>query len=95
VSNLACSNCSAWGTSRDRSFGANSYGGSVSAYIGAYSYSYGVGDISAYSISNVKHTLARQISVIITNATMTNSEAMSGERCRTHLIYDNSYCFSI
>ncbi len=35
VRNLACSNCSTWGISRDRSFGANSYGGSVSAYIGA------------------------------------------------------------
>ncbi len=96
ISNLACSNCSAWGTSSDRSFGANSYGGSISARIGAYSYSYG--DISGYSRSYVEHTLAQKFSVSITNATVTDSEAMSGEHCSTHIINDvqfNSYCFSI
>lgn len=98
ISNLACSNCSALATSRDGSFGANSYGGSISAHIGAYSYSYGVGDISGYSISFVEHTLAQQISVNITDATITDSEAMSGEHCITLFINDDqfySYCFSI
>ena len=81
VSSSGCSKCSALFTSARDSFGANSYGGSISAsYIGAYSYSFANGKFSASSRSSVEATRVVDFSIAIIDATIDDTMALSGER---------------
>jgi hypothetical protein len=89
VSSLECSNCRALTTSgRDSlrvqerdSLGGNSYGGSISAsYIGAYSYTFSLGEIDAVCSSSVGATRVRDFSITIIRATIADTMALSGER---------------
>jgi hypothetical protein len=81
VSSSGCSNCSASTTSEDISYGANSYGGSISAsYVGAYSYSFANGKFSASSRSSVEATRVADFSIAIIDATIDDTMALSGER---------------
>ena len=83
VSDSGCSSCSALSTSGRQSFGANSYGGSISAsYIGALSYSFAAGEFRFSSNSVIETTRVHRLSVTITNCTIADTQAMSGE-CRS------------
>jgi hypothetical protein len=87
VSDSACSNCRALSSSGDKSFGANSYGGSISAsYIGAFSYSAAVGSSRFSSRSFVNSTRVHNLSITIKNVTISGTEAVSGEYHIIHLI---------
>ena len=80
VSDSACWNCSALTTSGDRSSDTNSYGGSISAcYIGAFSYSSALGDGRVSSRSVVGATRVHNLLITFRNATMADTEAVSGE----------------
>jgi hypothetical protein len=95
VSNSECFNCSALVNAKGYSsepdiFGANTYGGSISAsYIGAYSYSFTRTDI--YCISSVADTRVVDFSVAIMNATFADTAALSGEHGRTRLFQTLSH----
>ena len=82
ISDSNCSHCSA-STSGGLSYGANTYGGSISAaYIGAFAYSFAFrGDLHYFSNSSVETTHVETLSITINNATINNSQAISGERC--------------
>ena len=100
VSDSACWNCSALSTSGGGSFGANSYGGSISAcYIGAFSYSFALGDGLVSSRSIVGATRVHNLLITIRNATMAYTEAVIGEYCSIQLILfsqtDVILCISI
>jgi hypothetical protein len=88
VSDSACSNCSALSTSGGSgSFGANSYGGSMSVlYVGAFSYSLAEGEFRFLSRSVVGATRVYGLSITIKNATISDAEAVSGELCSMHPI---------
>jgi hypothetical protein len=78
VSDSACSNCIALSTSRFDSFGAISYGGSISAsFIGASSYSYATGEFRFSSSAVVEATLVHRLSITIKNSTITDTLALS------------------
>ena len=82
VSDSGCSNCSALSTSGFSSFGANSYGGAIGAsYIGSLSYSFAAGEFRFSSSSVIESTRVHRLSVTITNCTIADTQAMSGE-CR-------------
>jgi hypothetical protein len=87
VSDSKCSHCSAT-TSGGLSYGANTYGGSISAaYIGAYAYSFAFrGDLHFYSNSSVETTHVDTLSIFIENATINDSKATSGERCHLNFM---------
>jgi len=91
VSNSNCYHCSA-STSGGLSYGANAYGGSISAaYIGAFAYSFAFrGDIHHFSNSSVETTHVETLSITINNATINNSQAISGERCCAECIHSNA-----
>jgi hypothetical protein len=78
VDNAPCSNCSAE-TSGGWSFGANSYGGSMSVlYVGAYSWSLSNGaSDSAISSSTSGRTIVSGLSVSVVNASCFNCSAFS------------------
>jgi hypothetical protein len=82
ISDSNFSHCSA-STSGGLSYGANTYGGSLSAaYIGAFAYSFAFrGDLHYFSNSSVETTHVETLSITINNATINNSQAISGERC--------------
>ena len=81
VSSSGCSNCSASTISGGNSYGINSYGGSISAsYIGAYSYSFSLGNADARSRSSVEATRVVDFSIAIIDATIDDTMALSGER---------------
>jgi hypothetical protein len=84
------SHCSAI-TSGGLSYGANAYGGSLSAaYIGAFAYSFAFrGDLHYFSNSSVETTHVETLSITINNATINNSQAISGERCFDQCINSN------
>ncbi len=76
VSNTSSSNCSAVtiSTSSVRSYGSNSYGGSISAvYIGAYAWSFGHAIISSVCGT----TTASGVSVVVSNTSSSNCSAVS------------------
>ena len=84
VSGSACSNCSALSTSGSDSFGANSYGGSISAsYIGSLSYSFAVGEFLFLSTSLVEAVRVHRLSITLKNSTIVDTEALIGEYCST------------
>ncbi len=91
VSDSACSNCKASSTSRGQSYGASSYGGSISAsFIGALSYSFAKGEVSAFSRSIAENTRVDHLSVTITNVAIVESEALSGEySCALYMNHEN------
>jgi hypothetical protein len=82
ISNYSCYNCRAI-TRGGLSYGANSYGGSISAaYIGAYAYcSALLVSHAQFSNSNVDLTHAETLSIVIVNTNINNSEALSGKCC--------------
>jgi hypothetical protein len=87
VSDSACSSCRALSSNGLKSFGANSYGGSISAsYIGAFSYSAAAGDHRVSSRSFVDTTRVHNLSITIKNVTISGTEAVSGEYYIIHLI---------
>ncbi len=80
VSDSAFSNCSALSISGGRSFGANSFGGSISvSYIGALSYSLAEGEFRFSSRSFVEVTRVHDLSITIKKAAIADTEALSGE----------------
>jgi hypothetical protein len=93
VSSFGCSNCSALTTSGGDSLGANSYGGSISAsYIGAYSYSFSLGQIDAICRSSVGATRVLDFSITIIRATIDDTMALSSERVAAPAHVKLSYC---
>jgi hypothetical protein len=98
VSSLGCSNCRALTTSGSDSLGANSYGGSISAsYIGAYSYSFSLGQIEAVCRSSVGATRVLDFSITIIRATIADTMALSSEQvaapARVQLSHSNTDTF--
>ena len=78
VSNAGCSNCLAATSSRFQSFGANSYGGSMSVlYVGAYAWSYSVLSSSSSSSGN---TSISGVSVSVSNAGCSNCLAATSSQ---------------
>jgi hypothetical protein len=85
VSGSGCVNCSAISTSGYTSYGANSYGGALSAaFIGSYSYS-SVGSFF-FSSAIIGSTEVVRLSVTIQDSTIVDAVAASGEHCRTRSI---------
>jgi hypothetical protein len=82
VSSSKYLNCSALTISTRSSYGANSYGGSISAlYVGAYSYSRSNGERQdVFSSASVDVTRALNLSIIMTHVTIADTVALSGER---------------
>jgi hypothetical protein len=84
ISDSSCYHCSTStiGTSNlsnSVSYGANAYGGSISAaYIGAYAFSLG---LKAESNSKVETTHVETLSIVIKNVTISDSKAESCECC--------------
>jgi len=77
ISNVNCSDCSATTTGSDGGlFGGNSYGGSISLYLGGYAWSYCFG-ISISSSSTSGLTTASGVSVSISNVNSSNCSAAS------------------
>jgi hypothetical protein len=75
VSDSSCSNCSALSSSMVTSFGANSYGGAMSAFfVGAYSWS--ISSIS-YSSSACEATSVSGVSVVVSDSGCSNCSAVS------------------
>jgi hypothetical protein len=75
VSDSGCSNCSAVSRSDDLSFGANSYGGAISAlYVGAYSWS---SSDENFSSSKCEATSVSVVSVQISDSGCSNCNAVS------------------
>ncbi len=80
VSGSGCSNCSAISTNTLISYGANSYGGALSAaFIGAYSYSHAAGSFYSFSRAIVESTEVVRLSVTIQDSTIVDAVAASGE----------------
>jgi hypothetical protein len=80
VSDSGCSNCSAVSSSGRISYGANSYGGAMSAlYVGAYSYSASAGSLEKSCTASVKNTHAHLLSITIKRSSFQNSMALSSE----------------
>jgi hypothetical protein len=57
ISSAACTNCSAVSFSGNQSHGANSYGGSIAFFIGAFCFSFSNGGIDYFSYSASNMTL--------------------------------------
>jgi hypothetical protein len=91
ISDSNCSHCSAR-TTGGLSYGANTYGGSLSAaYIGAFAYSFASrGDFNHFSNSSVEITHVETLSITINNSSINNSQAISGERCRAQCMNLNA-----
>ncbi len=80
VSGSGCVNCSAISTSGGLSYGANSYGGALSAaFIGAYSYIYVINWGGRFVIASVKGTKVVRLSVTIQDSTFVDAVAAVGE----------------
>ncbi len=77
ISDVNSSDCSA--TTTNSYYGANSYGGSMSVYIGAYAYSFGIGlaSSSPSSLSDCGTTDVSGLVVSISSSSLTNSSAVS------------------
>jgi hypothetical protein len=88
VSGSGCVKCSAISTTALSSYGANSYGGALSAaFIGAYSYSYAVGGPFVSSCSAiVENTEVVRLSITIQDSIFIDAVAASGECCRMRSI---------
>ena len=87
VSRFACINCSSLSTnSRSDSYGANTYGGSMAAHIGAYAYAYALGaylsdpTVDDLSLANTQATLVDQFSIAMKDSTMSDSASISSEK---------------
>ncbi len=86
VSGSGCSNCSAISTSGGNSYGANSYGGALSAaFVGAYSYGYEIEEYVAIQ-AFVTTTQVVRLSLVIQDSIIVDAEAASGEYCSTRSI---------
>ena len=80
VSDSGCSNCSAVSSSLGTSFGANSYGGAMSAlYVGSYSYITSAGALAKSCTASVATTHVHLLSITIKRSSFQNSMALSGE----------------
>ena len=81
VSDSACSNCSASNTkSGGVSYGANSYGGAISAALfGAYSYSFLIGSFGQSSRARVDITNVSRLTMTIKDAAFFDVQSFSGE----------------
>jgi uncharacterized protein (DUF697 family) len=80
VSDSGCSNCSAVSISDRTSFGANLYGGAMSAlYVGAYSYSTSYGASMTSCTASVTNTHAHLLSITIKRSSFQSSTALSSE----------------
>jgi hypothetical protein len=80
VSDSGCSNCRAVSSSLGASFGANSYGGAMSAlYVGSYSYSLSNGALAKSCTASVATTHVHLLSITIKRSSFQNSMALSGE----------------
>jgi hypothetical protein len=78
VSNAGCSNCLAATSSQGLSFGANSYGGSMSVlYVGAYAWSYSVGALVQFSRSVCDFTRVIGLNVSVQTSDIRLSRALS------------------
>jgi hypothetical protein len=88
VSGSGCSNCSAMSTTiGGDSYGANSYGGAISAaYMGAHSHSYGIGSLYCFSRAIIGNTQVRQLLITIKQAAIVDAMALSGEHSYMCLI---------
>ncbi len=87
VSGSGCSNCSAISTSGGSSYGANSYGGALSAaFVGAYSYGYEIENYTETIQAFVATTQVVRLSVVIQDSIIVDAEAASGEYCSTRSI---------
>jgi hypothetical protein len=87
VSGSGCVKCSAISTTALSSYGANSYGGALSAvFIGAYSYSSAAGSFFSFSRAIVESTEVVRLSVTIQDSTIVDAVAASGEYCRMRSI---------
>jgi hypothetical protein len=78
VSDSGCSNCSAVSSSPRLSLGANSYGGAMSAYVGAYSYCISNGAAGMSCSASVTNTHVHLLSITIKRSSFQNSMALSG-----------------
>jgi hypothetical protein len=84
ITNLILSKCRAMSTA-SRSDSSMSYGGSISAsHIGAYAYSIVLvaGQFDQKSESSVADSNVHQLSIIVENAVITDSVALSGKNFR-------------
>ena len=80
VSDSGCSNCRAVSSSLGTSFGANSYGGAMSAlYVGSYSYSISAGALAKSCTASVATTHVHLLSITIKRSSFQNSVALSSE----------------
>ena len=80
VSDSGCSNCSAVSRSLGTSFGANSYGGAMSAlYVGSYSYSGSNGALANSCTASVATTHVHLLSITIKRSSFQHSVASSSE----------------
>jgi hypothetical protein len=101
VHNAACANCSAVTTSGEDSYGASSYGGSMSVlYVGAYAWSYSV---ATNSNSASDATYVSVVNVSISSAACTNCSAVSFSGNQSHgansyggsiAFFIGAFCFS-
>ncbi len=104
VSDSSCSNCSALSSSGSRSYGANSYGGSMSIiYIGAYAWSSSIGQgIPSNSTCGATH--ASGLSVHVSDSSCSNCSALSSSGSQSNgansyggsmsIIYIGAYAWS-
>ncbi len=77
VSYVTCFNCSVVATNRDASFGANSYGGSISAvYVGGYTWSRSIADNSD-TASTCEATSAHGMVVNVSDAPCSSCSAVT------------------
>jgi hypothetical protein len=78
VSNAGCSNCTAATSSQGGSYGASSYGGSLSVlYVGAYAWSYSNGALFEFSLSVCDFTRAIGLNVSVQTLDIRLSRALS------------------
>jgi hypothetical protein len=77
VSDAHCTNCSATFSS-SRSEGANSYGGSISVYIGAFAHSFSDGALNIASSSYCDSIQVVGLSISIVDSTSNHTRAISG-----------------
>jgi hypothetical protein len=78
VSNAGCYNCLAATSSQGLSFGANSYGGSMSVlYVGAYAWSYSGGAFGQFSRSVCNFTRVIGLNVSVQTSDIRLSRASS------------------
>jgi hypothetical protein len=80
ISDFGCFNCSAVSSSVRESFGANSYGGAMSAlYVGAFSYSTSNGALGMSCNASAEMTHVYLLSITIKRSSFRNTLALSSE----------------